>query len=93
MKDSPYLEPCRLGDVIAAIQVLAYYKFYRLDVASWAERITGDRVNAASLEQLLHLAHRGEALPRDAGVGVAGVADVGDVPPALVGAEAHAAKG
>ena len=50
MKDSPYLEPCRLGDVIAAIQVLAYYKFYKLDVDKWAERITGDAADAASLE-------------------------------------------
>ncbi len=50
MKDSPYLEPCRLGDVIAAIQVLAYYKFYKLDVDKWAERITGDAANVASLK-------------------------------------------
>ena len=52
MKDSPYLEPCRLGDVIAAIQVLAYYKFYKLDVDKWAERITGNAANVASLKTL-----------------------------------------
>lgn len=53
MKDSPYLKECRLGDVIAAIQVLAYYKFYRLNLEDWAERITGDRSNAGSLKELL----------------------------------------
>ena len=50
MKDSPYLKSCRLGDVIAALQVLAYYKFYRLDVEEWAKRITGDKAGAPSLE-------------------------------------------
>ena len=50
MKDSPYLVSCRLGDVIAAIQVLAYYKFYRLDVTEWAKRITGEEGAAATLE-------------------------------------------
>lgn len=50
MKGSPYLKECRLGDVIAAIQVLAYYKFYRLDVEKWAERITGEVANAVSLK-------------------------------------------
>ncbi|MEO1224520.1 MAG: N-carbamoyl-L-amino acid amidohydrolase [Pseudomonadota bacterium] len=54
MRDSPYLEPCRLGDVIAAIQVLAYYKFYRLDVAEWAERISGDRSLAEGLGMVFH---------------------------------------
>jgi hypothetical protein len=52
MLDSPYLKPCRLGDVIAAIQVLAYYKFYRLEIAEWAERITGDGANAGALEEV-----------------------------------------
>lgn len=52
MKDSPYLESCRLGDVIAAIQVLAYYEFYNLEVNKWAERITGDAADATSLETM-----------------------------------------
>lgn len=37
---SPYVEqPNRLADVIAAIQVLGTYKFYKLDVRKWARRI------------------------------------------------------
>jgi hypothetical protein len=41
---SPYLSrPGRLADVIAAIQTLATYKVYKLTVAEWAERISGDR--------------------------------------------------
>lgn len=52
MQDSPYLKPCRLGDVIAAIQVLAYYKFYRLEVSEWAERIAGNAGNAAALQEV-----------------------------------------
>src|SRR5688572_11696971 len=39
---SPYLNsPGRLGDVIAAIQAMATYKFYKLDFEKWADRITG----------------------------------------------------
>ncbi|MGI9451494.1 MAG: N-carbamoyl-L-amino acid amidohydrolase [Geminicoccaceae bacterium] len=30
--------------------MLAYYKFYRLNVENWADRITGDVANATSLE-------------------------------------------
>lgn len=41
--DSPYLEnEKRLADVIAAIQTLATYKFYKLPFSGWADRITGD---------------------------------------------------
>jgi hypothetical protein len=41
--DSPYLlHDDRLGDVIAAIQTLGTYKFYKLDFADWADRICGD---------------------------------------------------
>ena len=41
---SPYLSNTnRLGDVIAAIQVMGSYKFYKLDFDSWADRITGDK--------------------------------------------------
>lgn len=32
----------RLANVIAAIQVLGTYKFYKLDFSDWAERIEGD---------------------------------------------------
>ena len=38
---SPYLKPQRLPDVIAAITALGTYKFYKLDVDRWADRITG----------------------------------------------------
>lgn len=40
---SPYLEdPNRLADVIAAIQVMGTYKFYKLSFDRWADRIGGD---------------------------------------------------
>ena len=52
MRDSPYLKPCRLGQVIAAIQVLAYYKFYRLNVENWAERITGELKQADTIKTI-----------------------------------------
>lgn len=41
---SPYLANSnRLADVIAAIQALGTYKFYKLTFEDWADRITGDR--------------------------------------------------
>ena len=41
--ESPYLSnPTRLGDVIAAIQAMGTYKFYKLSFEGWADRITGD---------------------------------------------------
>jgi hypothetical protein len=41
--DSPYLAASgRLGDVIAAIQAMGTYKFYKLDFSAWADRISGD---------------------------------------------------
>lgn len=44
---SPYLaDPNRLADVIAAIQAMATYKFYKLDFRGWADRITGDATTA-----------------------------------------------
>lgn len=47
MAESPYLtQPDRLGDVIAAIQVMGTYKFYKLDFPSWADRIVGDQNEA-----------------------------------------------
>jgi hypothetical protein len=45
---SPYLAANdRLADVIAAIQVMGTYKFYKLDFDTWADRICGDRTEAA----------------------------------------------
>lgn len=46
MKKSPYLKAQRLADVIAAIQVMSTYKFYKLDFAGWSMRITGVESNA-----------------------------------------------
>lgn len=41
-KKNPYTEnDKRLADVIAAIQVMATYKFYKLDFFGWADRIEG----------------------------------------------------
>lgn len=46
-KKSPYLkEATRLADVIAAIQVMGTYKFYKLDFAGWADRICGQQSEA-----------------------------------------------
>ncbi len=40
---SPYLkENDRLADVIAAIQAMGAYKFYKLDFVGWAERISAN---------------------------------------------------
>lgn len=47
---SPYLDdPQRLGDVIAAIQAqaMATYRRYKLSHADWADRIGGDKTQAA----------------------------------------------
>jgi len=35
----------RLADVIAAIQVMATYKFYKVEHSTWARRIEGDESN------------------------------------------------
>lgn len=46
-KSSPYLSSDdRLGDVIAAIQAMGTYKFYKLEFKSWAKRISGDELQA-----------------------------------------------
>ena len=43
MKSSPYLNSHnRLSEVIAAIQVMGTYRFYKLSFADWADRISGD---------------------------------------------------
>lgn len=42
-RDTPYTSNTnRLADVIAAIQVMGTYKFYKLDFSDWASRIEGD---------------------------------------------------
>jgi hypothetical protein len=44
MAESPYLkDPTRLGDVIAAIQTMAVYKFYKLSFEEWSDRISADK--------------------------------------------------
>lgn len=44
---SPYLrEHNRLGDVIAAIQAMATYKYYKLEHAEWADRLVADKTQA-----------------------------------------------
>ncbi|SRX75348.1 N-carbamoyl-L-amino acid amidohydrolase [Aequorivita antarctica] len=43
---SPYLKnKNRLSDVLAAIQVMAIYRFYKLDFKSWSMRISGNEAN------------------------------------------------
>lgn len=45
--NNPYLDnPQRLADVIAAIQVMGTYKFYKLTFKVWADRIEGDESHA-----------------------------------------------
>lgn len=45
--NSPYLEdPNRLADVIAAIQAMATYKFYKLTHEDWANRLAADKSQA-----------------------------------------------
>lgn len=42
MQETPYTNNHkRLADVIAAIQVMATYKFYKLEFSGWADRIEG----------------------------------------------------
>ncbi|NRR92391.1 N-carbamoyl-L-amino acid amidohydrolase [Winogradskyella undariae] len=53
MKESPYLKyDNRLADVIAAIQVMGIYKFYKLDFSQWADRISGDINETAKWENV-----------------------------------------
>jgi hypothetical protein len=51
--NSPYLrDPARLGDVVAAIQATATYKFYKLDFEGWADRISADTTRASHWEKV-----------------------------------------
>ena len=51
--NSCYLsEPGRLGDVIAAIQAMATYKFYKLDFEGWADRISADKSRAGHWQRV-----------------------------------------
>jgi hypothetical protein len=50
---SPYLRDAgRLGDVVAAIQATATYKFYKLDFEGWADRISADKTRASHWERV-----------------------------------------
>jgi len=45
-EESPYIKnKNRLPDVLAAIQVMATYRFYKLDFKNWSMRISGDEQN------------------------------------------------
>ena len=53
MSESPYLKDSnRLGDVIAAIQAMAVYKFYKLSFEEWADRISADKSQADKWKNL-----------------------------------------
>lgn len=48
INENPYTENTnRLADVIAAIQVMGTYKFYKLDFSGWADRIAGDETKGS----------------------------------------------
>ena len=50
---TPYLdEPQRLAEVIAAIQAMSSYKFYKLGFAPWAVRIFGDEARADQVRRI-----------------------------------------
>ncbi|EGV43576.1 N-carbamoyl-L-amino acid amidohydrolase [Bizionia argentinensis JUB59] len=50
---SPYIKyENRLADVLAAIQVMAIYRFYKLDFESWSMRISGDKSNSAHWKKI-----------------------------------------
>jgi hypothetical protein len=41
MPESAYLKPTRYADLVAAIQMMAEYRLYRLPPIEWARRISG----------------------------------------------------
>ena len=49
---NPDLKKDRLADVIAAITTLGTYKYYKLDFAGWADRISGPTKDAAYWENI-----------------------------------------
>ncbi|MGF6647114.1 hypothetical protein [Paraburkholderia sp. GAS82] len=50
---SPYLsDPHRLADVIAAIQAMATYGYYKLTFEGWADRISADVSQAAKWQKV-----------------------------------------
>ena len=44
---SPYLKPNRLADILAAIQVLSTYKFYKRSFKKWADKIENTEQRAS----------------------------------------------
>ncbi|MDX2370543.1 MAG: N-carbamoyl-L-amino acid amidohydrolase [Colwellia sp.] len=52
MSKLPYLKDQRLADVIAAIQVMSTYKFYKLDFIGWSKKITGSEGDAEEWKQI-----------------------------------------
>ena len=53
MVRSPYLSAeNRLADVIAAIQVLGTYKYYKCDFETWSDRISGDKTKSRHWEKV-----------------------------------------
>jgi hypothetical protein len=51
-KSAYLVTPARLPDVIAAIQAMATYKFYKLSFEDWADRISGDKAQAQYWRQV-----------------------------------------
>lgn len=50
---SPYLnDQNRLGDVVAAIQAMATYKYYKLSHEDWADRIAADKSQANKWKEI-----------------------------------------
>ncbi|MCK5747837.1 MAG: hypothetical protein KAH44_16585 [Oricola sp.] len=50
---SPYVsDERRLAEVIAAIQTLGTYRFYKMDFKGWADRISGDESLAGHWEKI-----------------------------------------
>lgn len=50
---SPYISSHdRLAHVIAAIQAMGTYKYYKLDFDSWADRISGSEADGSSWKKL-----------------------------------------